>query len=112
MIPAAVAQAQENAPVASRMAEASITSDVGITGWIGACYVNRGTNWAGGWCDGNGPDWTYRGVVYCSNGGAYLGINHWAGDRRGSYAECPSGYATSGGVRYYYNGVYQGSVLV
>jgi hypothetical protein len=103
-------------PIAQRTVAPSRHTDAGVTphaGWIGTCYVARGTNWAGGWCDGNGPDWTYRGAVQCTNGIWYLGTSRWAGDRRGSYAECPSGKtATTGGVWVYYNGVWQYWVLV
>lgn len=72
-------------------------------GWLGPCYPAYGYNWGGGWCDGNGPNWNYRGYVDCSNGWRYFGILRWAGDRRGSYAYCPSGtYATGGGLYVYY----------
>lgn len=74
------------------------------------CVGNHGTNWGGGWCDGNGPDWTYRATVTCSNGGTYNGTaSHWAGDRRPLYVNCPSGAtATLGGVTFYYKGGYRG----
>ena len=79
-------------------------------GWIGTCYYSRSSSNAGGWCDGNGPDWRYQGVVYCSNGYYYLGVVHWAGDRRGSYAYCPSGtHSTAGGLDIYYDSTYQWS---
>jgi len=72
-------------------------------GWLGNCYPAVGSNWGGGWCDGNGPDWVYQGHVYCSNGGTYYGVVHWAGDRRGSYGYCPSGsYAVGGGLTVWY----------
>lgn len=72
-------------------------------GWLGPCYPAVGFNWGGGWCDGNGPNWHYRGWVYCTNGWEYYGVYRWAGDRRGSYAYCPSGhYAQSGGVDVFY----------
>ena len=72
-------------------------------GWLGSCYPAYGSNWGGGWCDGNGPDWVYQGHVYCSNGGEYYGVVHWAGDRRGSYGYCPGGsYAVGGGVTAWY----------
>ena len=61
-------------------------------GWIGTCYdtyVN--SREAGGWCDGNGPDWVYQGWVECTNGDYYYGVVRWAGDRRESYGTCPSG---------------------
>lgn len=82
-----------------------------FAGWIGSCYVWRAAHSAGGWCDGNGPDWTYRAFVNCT-GGSRSGVSHWAGDRRGSVAECPSGTSNSGGVRYYYQGSYRGSATV
>jgi hypothetical protein len=72
-------------------------------GWLGTCYPAVGSNWGGGWCDGNGPNWNYQGWVDCTNGGEYFGVIHWAGDRRGSYAYCPSGtWATAGGVDAFY----------
>jgi hypothetical protein len=60
-------------------------------GWIGTCYLERYSNRAGGWCDGNGPNWRYRGWVRCSNGLEYTGSWKWAGDRTKSFAYCPSG---------------------
>lgn len=81
-------------------------------GWLGTCYPYRGSYVAGGWCDGNGPDWTYEAVVRCDNGGQYWGgesPRRWAGDRNGSYAECPAGSRTiSGGLYYYYQGRQEG----
>jgi hypothetical protein len=72
-------------------------------GWLGPCYPAVGANWDGGWCDGNGPNWNYQGWVDCSNGREYYGVVRWAGDRRGSYAYCPSGTrATAGGVDAFY----------
>ena len=85
---------------------------VPLAGWLGSCFANRWTDRAGGFCDGNGPDWTYRGWARCSNGIDYLGSARWAGDRRGSYAVCPTGRtATIGGLQVYYAGVFQYTVL-
>lgn len=85
-------------------------------GSIKSCYVWSSYSMpghAGGWCDGTGPDWTYRGLVHCNNGTSYLGISRWAGDRRGSAATCSSGVtARSGGVRVYYRGAWQFDVTV
>lgn len=86
-------------------------------GFIGACYpeVSRsgfgGRGFGGGWCDGNGPDWTYIGYVHCNNGGNYSGSVRWAGDRRKSLGYCPQGtkqQATYAGLIWYYKGVYRG----
>ncbi|MFD9698234.1 hypothetical protein [Lentzea sp. NPDC059081] len=72
-------------------------------GWLGNCYPAVGSNWGGGWCDGNGPNWNYQGWVDCSNGWEYYGVVHWAGDRRGSYAYCPTGTsAVAGGIDVFY----------
>ena len=72
-------------------------------GWLGTCYSAYGSNWGGGWCNGNGPDWVYQGYVDCSNGGEYYGVVHWAGDQRGSYGYCPGGtYAVNGGLYVWY----------
>ena len=86
------------------------TQPAAAAGWIGDCYPNRYIITAGGWCDGNGPDWTYQAVVTCTNGGQYWGDRRWAGDRRGSTAGCPSGTTTSGGLYYYYRGIQKGFV--
>lgn len=85
-----------------------------LSGWLGSCYVSRYSTFAGGWCDGNGPDYGYQGAVKCSNGWWYYnGPYRWAGDRRGSYSSCPSGTtATRGGVVIFYLGSYYGEVMV
>jgi hypothetical protein len=80
-------------------------------GWIGACYPHRGSGGAGGWCDGNGPDWQYRAIVYCTMGGPYYSVMwRWAGDRRGLSAYCRSGSGTAylGGVEYWYRSEMRG----
>ena len=82
---------------------------VARAGWLGPCYVDASTTSGGGWCDGNGPDWTYRGRVQCTDGGDYYGVTRWAGDRRGSTAYCGGGEVIVGGVAYYHLGRYQGS---
>lgn len=51
----------------------------------------------GGWCDGTGPS-SYRAYSRCNNpaNGLFVyayGDWHWYGDRRGSWAYCPSGYS-------------------
>jgi hypothetical protein len=88
---------------------------VAASGWLGTCYPQRNVHygWGGGWCDGNGPDWTYRGVVHCVNGGTYFGEMRWAGDRRKSIGYC-AGNVNSvwGGLYYYHNGLYVGSSIV
>ncbi|MCI4066414.1 hypothetical protein MRQ36_29205 [Micromonospora sp. R77] len=62
--------------------------------WYGTVHVTLNTSTSyGGWIDGNGPD-SYRFWIQCSNGSEYRGVTRWAGDRRGSFAYCPSG--TSG----------------
>ncbi|MFV5998702.1 hypothetical protein ACNPQM_41785 [Streptomyces sp. NPDC056231] len=68
-----------------------------LAGWLGTCYVERTSTRAGGWCDGNGPNWNYRGWVLCSNGKEYVGPWKWAGDRTKSYANCPSGSTSRDG---------------
>ncbi|WP_446038097.1 hypothetical protein [Streptomyces sp. SID1121] len=70
-----------------------------LAGWLGTCYPERSATRAGGWCDGNGPNWNYSGWVRCSNGNEYYGPWKWAGDRTKSYAYCPSGTSSvSGGL--------------
>jgi hypothetical protein len=60
-------------------------------GWAGPCYfTDVGYNYAGGWCDGNGPDWWYHAHVQCDTGSAD-GPEKWAGDRSKSIAYCPRG---------------------
>ncbi|GGN99714.1 hypothetical protein GCM10010112_93740 [Actinoplanes lobatus] len=91
------------------------TAQHALAGWLGSCYVSRYSTYAGGWCDGNGPDWTYQGTVRCGNNPGYInnGPTRWAGDRRGSYSSCPSGTsAARGGVDVFYQGSYQTSFLV
>src|SRR5262245_25340158 len=51
-----------------------------MSGWLGPCYVSRYPTSAGGWCNGNGPDWAYMAEVRCSNGSWYYnGPYRWAG---------------------------------
>jgi hypothetical protein len=58
--------------------------------WHGLCYDAGGDNWWGGWCDGTGPD-QYRATVYCDPiHNKFYGPWRWFGDRRGSYAYCPT----------------------
>jgi len=45
----------------------------------------------GGWVDGNGPN-TYQVLANCKNGRSATGVTRWAGDRRGSFVKCPSGF--------------------
>ena len=98
--PAASAATTHQGTAIARKSAGAVRPDAG---WIGTCYGAYGSNWGGGWCDGNGPDWNYQGFVDCSDGGEYYGVVHWAGDRRGSYAYCPGGtYAVDGGVYYWY----------
>lgn len=90
-------------------------------GFLGNCYpeVSRsghgGRGFGGGWCDGNGPDWTYVGYVHCNNGGNYSGPVRWAGDRRKSLGYCPDGtkeLALYAGLRWFYKGTYRGERTV
>jgi hypothetical protein len=68
-------------------------------GWLGDCYDTVGIHYAGGWCDGTGPDYGYMGWAVCSVSGLHHGEIRWAGDRRGSYVDCPGmERVTSGGV--------------
>ena len=86
---------------------APVTTDTVTTlaSWIGTCYAARYTRSAGGWCDGNGPNWRYQGYVGCTDGREYWGPVRWAGDRRGSYGYCPTGsYMNYGGVQVLYYG--------
>jgi hypothetical protein len=74
-------------------------------GWIGDCHVQQ----YGGWCDGNGPDWQYRGFAKCaaqsSGSQRQYGPFRWAGDRRGSYGKCTLGTSyMSSGVEVWYKG--------
>ncbi|WP_430501349.1 hypothetical protein ACQRWP_07130 [Micromonospora trifolii] len=85
---------------------AGATAAYADQGWIGQCYPHA----YGGWCDGNGPGWTYEGYVRCaaqSSGSIdYPGPSRWAGDRRGSTAKCSLGTSyKSGGVKVFYRGV-------
>ena len=63
---------------------------------------------ASGWCNGTGPDYTYRAVVGCTNGTVYVSPARWMGDRRGQTAYCPYNVrAEWGGMYVYYKGVYK-----
>jgi hypothetical protein len=102
---------------AAAAAPASAATVRPMTSWIGACHPWNDNRTVGGWCDGNGPNWTYNASGVCTNGktewGAY-GVTRWAGDRRGSYAYCSTrgGYYISGSgvLNVYYNGVFQWAV--
>jgi hypothetical protein len=60
--------------------------------WFGAEHVDvdSATNW-GGWVDGNGPD-SYQAIAVCKNGQTPAGVVRWAGDQRGSYVYCSTGF--------------------
>ena len=104
--------AKTNAGAADTNVVAPPSSAVALAGWLGRCYPQFPNSWtAGGWCDGNGPDWTYRGVVHCSNGGSYFGVMRWAGDRRKSFGLCQNSTGVWGGLYYFYKGSYRGSVI-
>jgi hypothetical protein len=77
------------------------------TSWLGACYTWHDNRTAGGWCDGNGPYYTYSTTASCTNGGLAYGPNRWAGDRRESYAYCSSigQYLTGGVLDAFHNGL-------
>lgn len=49
-------------------------------------------NQFGGWIDGNGPD-SYRAKGVCKDGSSRTGVTRWAGDRRGSFVTCSSGFS-------------------
>jgi len=61
---------------------------------IGPCHLWSDNETAGGWCDGTGPNWQYAAVATCANGVDPIGVQHWAGDRRGSYGYCSSAHST------------------
>jgi hypothetical protein len=89
-----------------------------MSSWIGTCYTWTDGVSFGGWCDGNGPNWTYRTTGGCYNGHSYRtsGVSRWAGDRRGSYGYCNTngGYYVegSGGINVYDNGVFRFSATI
>jgi hypothetical protein len=71
--------------------------------WLGSCYPQANATSAGGWCDGQGPNWRYQGYVGCTDGREYWGPARWAGDRRKSFGYCPTGaYRNYGGVQAFY----------
>jgi hypothetical protein len=65
-------------------------------GWLGKCHTKGGSNWGGGWCNGNGPSCKYYGIVFDKAGREWDGPTRWAGDRRGSYGHTPSGVKANG----------------
>jgi hypothetical protein len=80
--------------------------------WLGSCYPWHDSQTGGGWCDGQGPNWTYRAWVQCKGNGitwVTMGPSHWAGDRRGSYGYCSTegGNFLAGFIMVYYNGELQ-----
>lgn len=87
-----------------------------MTSWLGACHPWNDNETAGGWCDGNGPNWTYQAVALCENivqvTWITTGVVRWAGDRRGSYAYCSTrnGFLVQGWIYVYYNNVYQEAI--
>jgi hypothetical protein len=82
------------------------------SGFLTACYPVHAGNWGGGWCDGNGPDWTYRPAVLCNNmSGVWIvsRTSHWAGDRGSIYQNCPTGGSSiHGGLAVYDLGTFEG----
>jgi hypothetical protein len=104
-VTSATVAALATAGLAAGPASASTVSP--NTSFIGTCYTFRGVNSAGGWCDGNGPNWVYQSRVFCATGVDYTGVTRWAGDRRGSTATCPSSNAVKGGLDVYYNGIFE-----
>jgi hypothetical protein len=83
--------------------------------WLGTCYPWNDNETAGGWCNGNGPNWTYEGRAVCNVAGFQydeFGPSRWAGDRRGSYGYCSTdgGVLVSGYLSLFYNGVFQFSL--
>jgi hypothetical protein len=77
--------------------EGAVADTVSIRSWIGECRAQLYPIMYGGWCDGNGPD-SYQATVTCYGSGHYYGPRRWAGDRRGSYAVCPSGITAVNGA--------------
>jgi len=67
-------------------------SGVSAPQWFGAQHVtvNTTTDW-GGWVDGNGPD-SYQAQGLCNDKSVQQGVIRWAGDRRGSFVHCSSGF--------------------
>ncbi|MEU3566920.1 hypothetical protein AB0E96_00595 [Kitasatospora sp. NPDC036755] len=108
---AAAAVASFSALVLSGSPAVAVQPQAGIggpapLGWLGDCSYVIGQNFAGGWCDGNGPDWWYQAWVHCDDG-YYYGPARWAGDRRGSYAYCPDGHFVvngEGGINTWHEG--------
>jgi hypothetical protein len=97
--------------IAGAMTVAAPT-EANAAGFLGKCYpvaqvIGRDLYTGGGWCDGNGPDWTYRGWIKCyyaTGAPTNYGVIRWAGDRRQSMATC-AGYASSGGgLQVFYKG--------
>src|SRR5690242_13768006 len=61
--------------------------------WFGSTHVTiDGGSTYGGWVDGNGPD-SYMAWADCNDGSVATGVEHWAGDRNGSFAHCDTGTA-------------------
>jgi hypothetical protein len=69
-------------------AVATVTSVVPAAAWFGGptIWISDANVYAG-WVDGNGPD-SYTFGADCNDGSLATGVTRWAGDRRGSYADC------------------------
>jgi hypothetical protein len=64
-------------------------------GFFTTVHVTTNTQYSyGGWVDGNGPD-SYYALAVCKDWSVALGVEHWAGDHRGSLATCPT---STGGI--------------
>jgi len=94
------------APAASAASSAAMTPATAAApmgSWIGACYPWNDGVTAGGWCNGNGPNWTYYTYAICergSNSWITSGPLRWAGDRRQSYSYCSRNVGYGSGVIY------------
>ena len=95
-------------------ASASAERAVSSSSWLGTCYPWNDSETAGGWCNGNGPNWTYEGWAICNDGVqqfSVFGPMRWAGDRRGSYGYCSGlGPLVKGYINVFYNGQFQFSL--
>ena len=86
---------------------------VRLGGFFDTCYPWNDSETGGGWCNGQGPDWTYQATAFCENSAGQSwgtsGVARWAGDRRGSYAYCSTqhGRFVYGELNVYQNGVLQ-----
>ncbi|RDI66732.1 hypothetical protein DFR76_104482 [Nocardia pseudobrasiliensis] len=82
------------AGIALTSSVAGAEPDSAAGGWAGKCYIAHNDQTAQGWCDGNGPDYTYQTLGDCLTRTSPSQLYHeqgptrWMGDKRKSLIHC------------------------